>query len=239
MRKLALAILLAAGCAAAVTRARAQALAPLAGPGDAAPPAWRPIALPPSKGIPATVFTVAGTGAERALLVRTQASYGNLVHAWQGPARMLRWRWRLEQALPAADLRSKAGDDVALKVCLLFDMPLAALPFGERTALSLARAVSGEPLPSATLCYVWDTRLPPGTLLPNAYSARVRYLVLDSGPSRAGWQVHERDVAADFLRAFGAESAQVPPLTAVAVGGDSDNTGGSSAGLINGLSLAP
>jgi hypothetical protein len=209
-----------------------QSLAPVAGADGRIPQAWRPVALPASKGIPPTRFSVGEAGGTRWVTVRTEGSYGNLVHAWQGPARTLRWRWRLEQALPASDLRTKAGDDAALKVCLLFDMPLAAVPFGERTALALARAVSGEALPAATLCYVWDTRLAPGTLLPNAYSARVRYLVLDSGPPRADWQVHARDIAVDFLRAFGSESPQVPPLAAVAIGGDADNTGGSSVGAI-------
>ncbi len=189
--------------------------------------------------MPPTRFELTDTEGGRALQVRTEASYGNLVHPWQGPAGTLQWRWRLDRGLVGADLRTREGDDVPLKVCLLVDMPLSAVPFGERAALSLARAVSGEPLPSATLCYVWDARLAAGTLLPNAYSARVRLLVVDSGPPRPRWQSHQRDVAADFLRAFGHESAQVPPLTAVAIGGDADNTGGDSVGWIAGLSLQP
>ncbi|MEO7549038.1 MAG: DUF3047 domain-containing protein [Ramlibacter sp.] len=222
----------------ALAAAQAAMLAPLES-GAAPPAAWRNVSLPAAKGIPPTKFSIAAADGERALEVRTQGSYGNLVHTWQGPARALQWRWRLQAGLTGADLRSKQGDDVALKVCLLFDMPLSAVPFGERASLALARAVSGEALPSATLCYVWDTSLPPGTLLPNAFSARVRYLVLDSGPPRAGWETHRRDVGADFLRAFGNESSQVPAVTAVAVGGDADNTGGASLGYIRLLTLEP
>jgi hypothetical protein len=218
--------------------AQPAGLVPLESAAGAAPPEpWRVVGLP--KKFPLTGFELVEAAGERALRITTDGSYGNLVHAWQGPARTLQWRWRLERPLAAADLRSKQGDDVALKVCLLFDLPLSALPFGERTTLALARAVSGEALPAATLCYVWDTRLPVGTLLPNAYSERVRYLVLSSGPPVPGWQSHRRDVAADFLRAFGHESAQVPPLSAVAVGADADNTRGSSLGWVTGLSLSP
>lgn len=213
-------------------------LAPLeSAPGTQPPPPWRVVGLP--KQFPLTAFDIVPVDGERALRIRTEGSYGNLVHAWQGPARTVQWRWRLDRGLAAADLRSKQGDDVALKICLLFDLPLSALPLGERTALALARAVSGEPLPAATLCYVWDAQLPAGTLLPNAYSARVRYLVLSSGPAAPGWQSHRRDIAADFLRAFGHESREVPGLSAVAVGADADNTQGSSRGYVTGLSVAP
>ena len=48
-----------------------------------------------------------------------------------------------------------------------------------------------------------------------------------------------RDVAADFRRAFGGESATVPPLTAVIVAGDADNTGGRSVAFVAGLSFEP
>ncbi|RYF43835.1 MAG: DUF3047 domain-containing protein [Comamonadaceae bacterium] len=207
--------------------------------GTAPPPAWRLVSLPEAKKIPPTRFDIAEVDGERVLRVRTSASYANLVHAWQGPVSQLQWRWRLEQALPGADLRSKQGDDVALKVCLLFHMPLSAVPFGERAGLALARAISGEPLPAATLCYVWDTRLPPGTLIPNAYSARVRYLVLASGPPTGQWQAQQRDVAADFRRAFGAETATVPAVSAVAVGGDADNTSGASTAFLADLRASP
>ena len=58
---------------------------------------------------------------------------------------------------------------------------LDGLPLTERTLMRIARSVSGENLPSASLCYVWDATLPAGTLLPNAFSARVRYLVVNGG----------------------------------------------------------
>lgn len=218
----------------------AQTLAPLVQqPGTPPPAPWRLVALPPDKGIPPTRFATAVRDGEPALALQAQASYGTLVHPWQGPLRTLQWRWQLEQPLAAADLRSKAGDDVALKVCVLFDMPLAVVPWRERAALALARTLSGEALPAATLCYVWDTTLSVGTLLPNAYSARVRYMVLDHGPPQPGWQIHRRDISADFLSAFGGESAVVPPVAAIAVGADADNTRGRSLGWIAGLQALP
>jgi len=95
-------------------------------------------------------------------------------------------------------------------------------------------------LPSATLCYVWDDTLSPETLLTNAYTARVRIMVVNQGTRQIKqWVEHSRDVSADFLRAFGAESSMVPPISAVLVGGDSDNTGGRSSGYVGDIRLVP
>ncbi len=208
------------------------------------PPApWRVVGVPRGK-IPLTRFDITALDGRQVLRVEASRSYGNLVHAL-APAvpdagMRLRWRWRLDQPLAGADLRRRETDDSPLKVCALFDMPLDRLGLVERNLLRLARSVSGENLPSATLCYVWDATLAPGTLLPNAYSARVRMIVVDSGAQRLGqWTAHARDLAADFRLAFGHESASLPPLEAVLVGADADNTGSYSLGYVEGVTLSP
>jgi hypothetical protein len=236
MRRLAAASLLGA----AALCAGAEGLQPVAGgTGNEAPKPWREVAFPKGK-IPATQFDVLSLDGERVLRVRAEKSYGALSHAWSGPANNLSWRWQLEQGLAQADLRSKQGDDSALKVCVMFDMPLDGLPFGERSKLRLARIFSGEPLPAATLCYVWDTHLSVGTQLPNAYTQRLRYWVVASGPAKPGqWHSVSRDLAQDFKQAFGHESPEVPPVLAVVLGADADNTQGSSVGYIADVQLKP
>jgi hypothetical protein len=193
---------------------------------------WRAVGLPGGKVPPAELEAVALEGSQ-VLRLKTHKSYGTWAHPvspWlPEPDTTLQWRWRVDQALTNADLRHKQGDDAAVKVCLMFDMPLQAVPFLERSVLRMARAVSGEALPAATLCYVWDATLPTGTILSNAYSRRVRFIVADGAGSPLGqWRTHAPKVHADFLRAFGDESETVPPVTAVVVGADADNTGGSS-----------
>ena len=200
---------------------------------------WRVVGLPNGK-VPLTQMDVVVLDGAPVLRLRTDQSYGALSHALppQTGVGVLRWRWRLDQPMPSANLLRKDGDDAPLKVCALFDLPLDAIPFIERNLLRLARRVGAEHLPGATLCYVWDHTLPAGTVLANAYSRRVRYLVLDSGtPNLGQWVPHTRDLHADFLRAFGAESDTVPPLLAIAVGADSDNTGSTSLGYLGDLSL--
>ncbi len=206
-------------------------------------PGWRVAGLP-RQTEPITEFAIVAMDGRRVLRLQADASYGNLVfdtrHTRLGPNPVLRWSWQLERGLPASDLTSKQGDDAPVKVCALFDMPLDRLSLTEATRLRLARAISGESLPSATLCYIWDRRLPEGAALANAFSPRVRYLVASSGEPRVGqWITHRRNLAADFLRAFGHEASTVPPLVALLVGADSDNTRGHSLAYVGDLTLAP
>jgi hypothetical protein len=204
--------------------------------------AWVSAPLPAQK-LPSTRFEAVQIDGRPALRIGASASYGNLVHAISPPATApgtLRWRWRLDSAIEGADLRTKAGDDAALKVCALFDMPLDRVPFVERQLLRVARTVSGQDLPAATVCYVWAPLAPLGAVIPNAHSRRMRWIVLQGQGSQPGaWQDESRSLQADFLRAFGDETRTVPPLIGVLVGADADNTGGNGGGLIQGLQWEP
>ena len=91
--------------------------------------------------------------------------------------------------------------------------------------LRIARSQTTDVLPGATVCYVWDAHLPVGTTIDNAFTRRMRYIVLESGTANLHqWKSERRDVAADFLKLFADESTKVPPVGGVAVGADSDNT---------------
>lgn len=205
--------------------------------GPAAP--WQIVGLP--KQIkPLTQYRVIDFDGARVLEIDAQASYGNLVHEWPTgiEARQLSWRWRVELDNPMTDLRSKAGDDHVAAVCALFDLPLARLPFWERQMLRLARALSSQTLPAATVCYTWDARQPAGALLESPYTRRVRWIVLrGAGDTLGTWRTEQRDLQVDFVRLFGAESTTVPPLRAVVLAGDADNTGGRSLALLSELVL--
>ena len=205
---------------------------------------WQVANLPDQKP-PATRYSAEMVGERAALRLDARASYGNLLHALPAvpplaaPAR-LQWAWRVALPNPGTDVRGKPGDDVAAKVCLSFDLPLAQVPFGERTLLRLARSRTGQNLPAATLCWVWGGPEPAGGVIDNAFSRRVRYVVLRTAahPS-ATWFEETRDIAADFRRAFGDETQTLPPLTAVLVGADADNSGGKSLAHIADLRFVP
>jgi hypothetical protein len=208
------------------------------------PPApWRVVGLP-NANKPLTRFDVTTLDGRQVLRVQADHSYANLLHelapAVPGAGTKVNWRWRLDQPLLDANLRQRKGDDAPLKICLLFNMPAENLGFLDRELLAVARASTKEHVPAATICYVWDHSLPSGTLLNNAFTSRIREFVVDSGEEKLGqWTNHQRDITADFRRAFGKESATVPPLEAVLIGADADNTAGKSLGYVGDVTLGP
>jgi hypothetical protein len=87
----------------------------------------------------------------------------------------------------------------------------------------MARAFFDPNLPAATLCYVWDGKAAAETIAPSAYTNRVKVIVVESGASRVKqWVDVERNIARDFRAAFGEDA---PPVSAIAVATDTDNTG--------------
>jgi hypothetical protein len=208
-------------------------------PGTPPPLPWRFAGLP-AQTLPRTQFSLVESDGALSLRIEAQGAYGNLLHPTHHAPGRLQWQWRVERFAASTDLRTKAGDDTTVKVCALFDHALERVPFVERQLLRLARSRSGEDLPAATLCYVWETGLAAGTIIDNAYSRRVRYVVLRSGEAApTPWQHESRDLAADFLRAFGDEATEAPRLRAIAVGADTDNTGSQALAYVRGLQHRP
>jgi hypothetical protein len=129
----------------------------------------------------------------------------------------------VENVLAKSDMLTKAGDDFPARVYVLFDYDERKLPVFERVKIAAARMIYGDPIPVAALCYVWDNRQPPGFTAWSAYTTRLRMIVARSGREQAGrWVEESHDVAADFRRAFGEEP---PPIAAIVVAVDTDNTG--------------
>lgn len=231
-------LVLAAACTAAQAD-NPNLLSDFAATADEPAAPWRVVGMP-RQTKPVTRFRIVMRDAARVLEIEADASYGNLVHDLSGErnAYRLSWRWRVERDNPAGDPRTRAGDDHVVAVCALFDLPLTALPFVDRQVLRAARAVSGQDLPSATLCYTWDERQSAGTVLDSPFTRRVRYLVLrGAGEALREWRHEQRDLQADFLRLFGNESRAMPPLLAIAISADADNTRGHSVALLSELVL--
>jgi len=229
----------------AAAPARAQdppLLTPFAAASDQQAPApWHFSSLPNKT---PTRFEVVQQDGRRVLKVDADQSYGNLVHRVHVPltsATTLAWRWRVEQFVQGADLRTRAGDDGAAKLCVFFDLPTSRLPLVERTRLALARSTVGEDVPSEALCYVWDATQPKGSWLVNAYTRRMRMAVIESGASAArgnGWVTEQRNLLDDYERAFGDESGGlVPDVVAIAISADADNTRGHGVAYFTDLAL--
>jgi hypothetical protein len=135
---------------------------------------------------------------------------------------IIEWRWRVGNVLSKADVKTRAGDDYPVRLYITFAHDANSISLADRAA----RAIYGQLPPRAAINYIWDTRAPVGTIVPNAYTDRVRMIVVESGSARVGeWITYRRNLAEDFRKAFGYE----PPLVSgIAVMTDTDNTGESA-----------
>jgi hypothetical protein len=238
-------LLLSGALAAAGSALPARAGATLAIPrfsaapvGSAVAPGWAHQRLP--KVPEANRFEIVQDGSRRVLQVHSAAAASTWIARLSGdtPARpLLEWQWKVSRALAGSDLGSKDGDDYAARVYVLFDLPSERLSLGDRLRIAAARALSDAELPAAALCYVWGRAQPAGTSGWNPYTDRLRMFVVDSGDAFAQqWRSVRRDLRADWEAAFG---GAMPPITAVAVGADTDNTADSVQAWFTDLVLAP
>lgn len=147
----------------------------------------------------------------------------------------LNWRWRADRLPDGNRYASRDGDDYVLRVYVLFDYDIAKLPFGARTKLRIARALHGDQVPAAVLCYVWDNHVAPDTRAWSAYTDRVRMIAVEGGGSPLGvWRTARRNLRDDFREAFGEEA---PAVAGVVVAADTDNTHGRALGHFGDLWL--
>jgi len=147
---------------------------------------------------------------------------------------ILRWSWKVDHPVRTARLDQKDRDDAAGRVLLGFRYEPEHASTAERIARALRTGDSGF-APGSSLCYVWSATEPVGAVLPSPYTDHVRVIVLRSGSGEAGaWVTEQRDVVADYVRAFG---RQPPPLERVAIMADTDQTGASAVACFRDIAL--
>jgi len=118
----------------------------------------------------------------------------------------LHWRWRVH-ALPREgreDIKKK--NDSAAGIFVAFK---GTYPFNH------------------VIKYVWSTTLPVGTVTKSPYNHRAMIYVIEQGAHNLNqWVSEDRNVLDDYIKAFG---AQPPPVEAIAIQTDSDDTKSSAA----------
>lgn len=138
----------------------------------------------------------------------------------------LQFSWWVPELIPGADLAVRSQADASARLILAFDGDRSRFSAKDAALSELAKALTGEEMPYATLIYVWSNQHPVGSVIPSARTSRIRKLVVESGPVRLGrWVDYRRDVRADFERAFGEAPG---PLVAVGLMTDADNTRGTT-----------
>ncbi len=198
---------------------------------------WEPFVLPGKAFAP---FDAARIQGRPALVVTAERSVSILRQRMDSApvqAGRLAFAWKIDGLAPGADLADAQNEDSPVRVVLAFDGDRTRLSPGTHRLSELTRLLTGEPLPYASLVYVWSNTEPVGTVVVNPRTDRIRKLVVESGPEQLGrWRDHERDVQADFVRAFGEPPG---PLLAVALMTDTDNTESGLTAWYGALTLQP
>lgn len=206
-----------------------------ASPG-ALPPGWQPLTF--RRIDRHTRYAVVPEGAGWALRADSEAAASALYRPLDLDPRayqVIAWRWKVSRVLETSNPFRKSGDDYAARVYVAFRYDPERAGIWERTRFEFFRAFYGEYPPGAVINYIWDSRLPRGTALPNAYTGRARMLVLQSGAEQVGrWVAETRNLYDDYKRLFGGEPTR---LAGVAVMTDTDDTGESATAWYDAITL--
>jgi hypothetical protein len=139
---------------------------------------------------------------------------------------VIEWRWRVPPREPDDSPFSAAARASAMaRVSIAFHGDPEKLDLADRVHFRLAKALTANGLPYATLVYVWLYNVPAGTVLLSPYSDRVRLVVVESGEERVGqWIGMRRNVLEDYRRAFGEEPGDIVAVGVLTDCGDDGST---------------
>ncbi len=134
----------------------------------------------------------------------------------------LRWMWRTRDVIRVADNAVGHREDAPLRIFVAFDGDRNTLSLKDQLMYEMARITTGREMPYATLMYIWGGKRPVGSVLNNPHTDRVRMIIVDSGTRHTNeWRCHERDLRADYRKAFGTDPGKI---LAVGLMTDTDNT---------------
>jgi hypothetical protein len=130
--------------------------------------------------------------------------------------RYLRWSWKIDHTVAGGDEKTKAGDDYAARIYVVF----AGKYFWQTKAIN----------------YIWANHLKTGDSLANAFTASAMMVAVQSGANNTGqWLAEERDIFADYQKLFGSDPSEA---SAIAIMTDTDNTGSSAQAWYGDITLS-
>lgn len=183
---------------------------------------WQPVRLP---GKQATEFVLQRQASRTVVEANAQSSASMLRQTLRvAPDKLgtLQFSWHVPALIAGADVGQRESDDSPARLVLAFEGDRSKFSAKNAMLNELTLALMGEPMPYATLMYIWCNKRPIGTVVHNPRTDRVRKLVVASGPNQLNqWLSFQRDIRADFEAAFGEAPGA---LLGIGVMTDSDNT---------------
>lgn len=148
----------------------------------------------------------------------------------------IKFSWKVPELISMADLAVRDNADSPVRVVLVFEGDRSRFSAKNAMLSELAHTLSGEPLPYATLMYVWCNTREPGSVITSPRTDRIRKIVVESGAKNLNlWMDYERNIRVDFEKAFGEAPGA---LVGVGIMTDSDNTRTTTRAWYGGIKLA-
>ena len=185
-----------------------------------------------------TDYSIGADGEGAALKAVSQASASGIytevdLDASEYP--LITWEWKVANLIEKGDATTKNGDDFPARIIVAFHYDSAQASVFKRVKYELARLIYGRYPPGSALLYVWDNRLPVGTMLDNPNASWAKMIILESGPSKvAQWVSERRNVSEDYAKAFGSNP---PRLRFIGIMTDTDDSGEEATAYYRHLSL--
>ncbi len=186
--------------------------------GRGSPAGWQ---VRPVKGRSAPEFEIRGDGPDRVLRISGSGQaawlYRDLREAGVPASNNLRWSWRVLEAPVSSDLAIERADDSPIRVYVVFGNP---------------RSLFGGP--GRIIFYSFGNKEPDGYAASSHVSGRIHIIRVDGAADRGVWRDHTADLTADYRRIWHREP---PPITAVGLMQDTDQTGGRAVAEVRELRL--
>jgi hypothetical protein len=192
--------------------------------GETLPPGWRPLTFKKiERHTSYALVKDEGITVVRAVANASASGLTREIQIDPKEYRIVAWRWKVTNVLKKGNVYRKEGDDYPARIYITFEYDPAKVSVFEKAKFEAIRLLYGEYPPLAAINYIWESKAPKGTMVPNPYTDRVMMFVVESGAARLDqWVDEERNVYEDYRQAFGQE----PPLiSGVAIMTDTDNTG--------------
>jgi len=205
--------------------------------GNGLPEGWKPLTF--KKIDKHTVYSVVKDGETTVVKAVSEASASGLTREIQIDLHtypIVRWRWKVANVLQKGDVSKKEGDDYPARLYITFEYDAGKVGFLKKAQYEAIKLFYGRYPPLGAINYIWESRAPRGTVVPNPFTDEVRMIVVESGAADLHrWVDEERNVYEDYKRAFGAEP---PMISGLAIMTDTDNTGESATAYYGDIAFA-
>jgi hypothetical protein len=192
--------------------------------GQALPDGWKPLTF--KKIEKHTIYTLTKDDDTVVIKAVAEASASGLtreikINPKEYP--FVQWRWKVMNILQKGDVHHKGGDDYPARIYITFEYDPSKLGFFEKARYGMVRLLYGQYPPLAAINYIWESKAPIGTMVPNPYTDRVMMFVVESSSAKLNqWVNEERNIYEDYKKAFNEDP---PMISGVAIMTDTDNTG--------------